>query len=96
MGVVPELTERPGAEHSTESWLGMVDHGVGVLLKTGLQGCFEVCDLAVGLPNDAHQCPDSRPEGVLNRPRCGEVSSSEALLYAAGDRIEVASPSAGF
>ena len=96
MGVVPELTERPGAEHSTESWLGVVDHGVRVLLKTGLQGCFEVCDLAVGIPNDAHQCPHSRPEGVLNRPRCGEVSSSEAFLYFAGDRIEVAFPSAPF
>ena len=31
--VVPELTEHPGAEDDTESWLGEVDVGVRVLLK---------------------------------------------------------------
>ncbi len=96
MGVVPELTEHPGAEHGTESWLGVVDDGVRVLLKTGLEGCFEVCDLAVGIPNDAHQCSDSRSEGVGDRRGCAEVSSSEARLDTAGDRIEVAFPSAPF
>ena len=97
MGVEPRtLIERPGAEHSTESGLGVVDHGVGVLLKTGLQGCLEVCDLAVGFPNDPHQCPNSRPEGVGDRRGCAEVSSAEAFLYFAGDRIEVAFPSAPF
>ena len=36
------------------------------------------------------------PVGVLNLPGCGKVGTAEALLYAAGDRIEVASPSARF
>ena len=37
-----------------------------------------------------------RPIGVLNRPRCGELGSSEARLYFAGSRIEGASPSGAF
>ena len=49
------LIERPGAEHSTESGLGEVDDGVGVLPKTGVEGCFEFGDLAVGSRNDSHQ-----------------------------------------
>ena len=93
MGVVPELTERPGAEYFTESWLGKVDSGVGVLLKTGLEGHFEFADRAVQFPDDAHQRRDGRSEGVLNRSRRAEMVAAEALLYSAGGRIEVASPS---
>ena len=47
VGVVPELTERPGAEHFTESWLRQVDSGVWMLFKTGSERCFEFADLAV-------------------------------------------------
>ena len=100
MGVVPELTERPGAEYFTESWLrqvrdrytaasGCCSKRVWRATSSSLIGRFSSLMIA-------HQRRDGRSEGVLNRSRRAEIVAAEALLYPAGGRIEVASPSAGF
>ena len=65
----------------------MVDDGVRVLLKTGLEGRFEFGDLAVGLGNDPHQWPNSCPVCVRDRWGCAEVGASEALLYLVGSFV---------
>ena len=94
-GVVPELTERPGAEHFTESWLGEVDPGVRVLLKAGSEVCFEFADVAVQFSDDTDQCPHGCPVCVGDRARSGELAGAKPLLDSAGNFVEVASPSAG-
>ncbi len=73
----------------------MVDDGVRVLLKAGFQGCFEVCELAVGFRNDAHQRPHSGPVCVGDPPRSGELAGAEPFLYSTGSRIEGAASAGG-
>jgi hypothetical protein len=54
-GVVPELCEHPGTEDDTKSWRGVVDVGVGVLLKRRGQFDLEDSDLVDDLADDPYR-----------------------------------------
>jgi len=90
VGVVPEFAERPGAKHITESWLGEVDDGVRVLLKTLSEGRFELFDLKVDLFENTNRCFGRRRERRHHRIRCGQLFRTKRSLDFLGSRIEVA------
>ena len=93
--VVPELTEHPGAEHDTESWLGEVDVGVRVCLKMCRQFGLEVADLTVQFDDDADRGAGGRGECGGDRGGRGELLGAQRCGDLLGAGIEVAlSPSA--
>lgn len=79
-GVVPELTEHPGAEHNTKSWQGAVDVGVRVCLKMCRQFGFQIADLVVELDDDADCGAGGRRERGADRGSSGELLATQNFL----------------
>ena len=94
--VVPELTEQPGAEHDTESWLGEVDVGVRVCLKMGGQRGFELADLVVQLGDDADGGAGGGRERRGDRRGCGQLFGAQRGPDFAGAGGDIALPATAF